>query len=218
MNLTQFFSQRSKCPFCEKQLVYTVLPNRRQCMKYEGDRCVVLIDMNGLHKNDTDYKVGLSFGMEDNSFQVEFYAKDGTAKYCDAVPAHLIEKFHKLNRALNYECAFVRKCETCYRYYSCSNILEFNFKSQKLDGEIELNYEFFSFVKSTEDPDVAKIICLVNQYDKSNSLISYHCGSTSTAVYNNIYPDNSQTISLPLIPFVSVEETSQRISNLITFS
>jgi len=228
MNLAEFLNHQSTCPFCLEPLVTGFVPNRKQTVRYEEGRLVVLFDMNALQKIHGNYKVGYSFGLTDNSFQIEFYTGVGTANYYDNVPLHLIEKFRDFDKAMGASYAISRHCKKCYHYSSGSQRFGLNFRTQSVDDGLELGYELFMFVKPTEDPDKAKVMVLSNKYYETmdgtravpspSSQLHYYRGHPSTARYDHPYPQSKQRLILPFIPFVSPEETGQRLNNLIVFS
>lgn len=231
MNLTDFFKIQSKCPFCDSLLVTSFLPNRKQTIRYEDDRLLIVYDMKGIDRGN-NYKVGYSFGMQDNSFHIEFFNSAGQADYYNEAPLHLIEKFYEFHKNLGALYSFNRQCRFCFRYNSGSKAFQLNFRTMQLDNPntIELGYESFGFVMSDSQSvgaEQAKIMILHNQYYGNEShpvprsTLHYWKGHADTVRYDRPFLSaylSKQFITLPLVPFVSEKETARRLNNLIIFS
>lgn len=191
----------------------------------EDGRLRVMFDMDGLKSGEKDYKVGYSFGLQDSSFFIDFYTKEGERFY-DQVSLNLLEKFRRFHNNLQALYSFSRKCFYCYRFNSNSNRISLNFRTQKI-GDIELAYETFGFAIPAEEN--YKIIVLSNRHketdphDRSSyidprSMVHFWRGDEREARYDYKMPQNYETLILPPIPFVSVEETRQRLNSLLVFA
>jgi hypothetical protein len=220
MSLSDFISHRDKCPFCDTSLVTFFHSTRKQSIRYEDHRMLAIFDMNGLNKSEVSYKVGYSLNMNDNSFQIEFFT-DHNGMYFNAVTLGMLEKFKEFHRNLGGRYSISRKCTFCKKYSYSSQRFGINFKTQQTE-DISAAHESFSFVLPTEED--CKIIILSNKYFSLTvfpppmSEVHFWRGSPSDAAYDRPYPSRRQLLTLPFIPFVSVEATSKRLNGLLNFS
>lgn len=219
MNLQQFIDFRSKCPICDGNLFTQFHSNRRQVVKYENERAKFTMWLDTLIKKQQPYKAAYSFGLLDNSVVIEFYTKDDKHFYEES-PEFLRKRFLELHDNLNKaNFRFSRECANnqclCYNYYS--NFFQIDLKRacfEELDVRIEqiclshpLPNEKFRNYK------------LVNHLNLKKTNLSFWKDSMKIDnVYNMIYDSITTNLELPLIPFVSVEETIKRLNSLIIFS
>lgn len=217
MTLNDLIKYRNNCPFCSEKLITHFHSTRRQSIKYYDNRTVVIFDMNGLNKTQVDYKVGYSFGLEDDSFQIEFFTDDGTI-YFNAVSSDMMKKFMEFHRNLGMQYSFYRTCTFCKKYSYNSNRFGLNFKSQKTE-EVSLAHESFAFALPAAE-GASKVIILSNKYlfESPISEVHFWRGLPEDANYDRPYPPGHQMLILPFIPFVSVQETAHRINSLLIFS
>lgn len=212
MNLQEFIDYRHQCPICGYASMTTKLGKRsRQIAKHEDGRLMFMFDMRGLKRGQPDYKAGVSFDKFDNTFYVEFFTED-SVKYYDQVPSHLLEKYRIMNSNIG-SLPLRRECTACHNYEYNSPELQLDFKNQQVIG-IGVYVEGFGLHVPFQDG--YKNIALVNFGNHSeitvwNSQLPY----TFSSPY---YPTDSLKLTLPPIPFVSVEETTRRINALLPFS
>lgn len=219
MTLDELVKYRTECPFCHEKLVTYFHSTRRQSIRYEDNRLVAIFDMNGLNKTQIDYKVGYSFSLADDSFQIEFFTDEGTV-YFNAITTDMLGKFKEFHRNLGGKYSFSRKCTFCKKYSYSSKRFELNFKTRTTE-EISLAHESFGFVLQKDDE--CKVIILSNKYfsllaPPPMSEVHFWRGSPSDANYDRPYPPRRQMLALPFIPFVSVQETAHRLNGLLTFA
>jgi hypothetical protein len=217
MKLHDFLHHRETCPSCQYPLLTKFLP-RKQSIKYEDDYIVIVTDMSSIKKNQPDYKVGYSMSLQNNSFHIDFFTKDGV-KFDKEIPIHLVEKFRELDRYLAGMYVFYRTCGNCFKYTSSTSPINFDFSSSTFE-ELELRYESFCLSVPIKDDDKVKIMVLCNFTDKRDpeSIVYYWRGNETEARCDKQYSAHAQFLSLPRIPFVSVEETTKRLSGLLTFA
>jgi len=218
MTLNELVKYRSNCPFCNEKLITYFHSTRKQTIRYEDNRLVAIFDMNGLNKTQVGYKVGYSFSLEDDSFQIEFFTDEGTI-YFNAITTGMLEKFKEFHRNLGGKYSFSRKCTFCKKYSYNSKIFELNFKGSHSE-EISLAHESFAFALPAAE-GASKVIILSNKYPFECLPISevhFWRGLPEDANYDRPYPPGQQLLVLPFIPFVSVQETANRINSLLTFS
>lgn len=215
MNLRQFLEYKTHCPICKTQLVTSFHSIKKQVVRYEDDRLLVLFRLDALGKKQIDYKVGYSFGLDDHSWYVEFYTRDSVRFEKDS-PDFLRERFKELNKNLG-SYIFHRHCAKCYCYNYSTKSFDLSFKTGKIP-EIEICLEYFGLGQHINDG--YKIYKLLNDYEGNKSTLIYlrtndpfwarsDCGAT---------PSNMNMIQLSLIKFASKEETILRINKLLVFS
>jgi hypothetical protein len=217
VNLNELIKHRTTCPFCSEKLVTYFHSTRRQTIKYDDNRIIAIFDMNSLNKTQVNYKVGYSFCLEDNSFQIEFFTDDGTI-YFNAINTDMMKKFMEFHRNLGGRYSFSRKCTFCKKYTYSSKQFGLNFKTSQTE-DTSLAHESFAFALSTTE-GASKVIILSNKYlfDSPISEIHFWRGLPEDANYDRPYPPGHQLLVLPFIPFVSIQETANRINGLLIFS
>ena len=218
MNLREFIDQRTHCPICDSALVTQFISNRKQKIKLVDDRFMVIFVMKALSANQHDYEIGYSFDLDKNHFMVEFFSEWDHHKQ---VPMHLIEKFKEFHKNLG-PCKFYRRCTFCNRYTKCSTPFSLDFRKQEMDtgfwDSLSMAYESFGLSLPTEGG--FKIMHLSNFYmaEEQSQLIWFRSDSESEARLDWSMPNKRSERQLPLVPFVSKEETARRLNNLITFA
>jgi hypothetical protein len=218
MNLREFIDQRPLCPICDTALVTQFISSRKQKTKLIDNRFVVIFVMKALSTNQPDYEVGYSFDMDTNHFMVEFYSE---WDHRDNVPMHMIDKFKDFHKNLG-PCKFYRRCTFCNRYTKCSTPFSLDFRKQKMDTGLwdTLGVAYESFGLSIPTENGFKIMHLSNFHmvEEESQLTWFRADSESQARLDWSLPNNRSEKRLPFIPFVSKEETTKRLNNLITFA
>lgn len=218
MNLREFIDSRTHCPICDTALITRFISQRKQKIKIENDRLVAVFVMKSMRVNQPDYEIGYSFDLDNNNFMVEFYSE---WDHHGQVPMHLIDKFKEFHKNLG-PCKFYRKCTFCNRYSKSSIFFNLDFKKQKIDTQlwngIETAYE--SFGLSIPSEAGAKIIHLSNFHitEPHSRILWFRADDESYARLDWSIPPKHSEKKLDLIPFVSKEETTKRINNLLTFA
>lgn len=218
MNLREFIDQRTHCPICDTALITQFISQRKQKIKIENDRLVAVFVMKGMRVNQPDYEIGYSFDLNSNHFMVEFYSE---WDHHGQVPMHLIEKFKEFHKNLG-PCKFYRRCTFCNRYAKCTTPFTLDFRNQSLDTgfweSLGVTYESFGLTIPTEGG--FKIIHLSNFYmgEEQSQLSWFRSDSESDARLDWALPSKRSERKLPLVPFISKDETAKRLNNLITFA
>ena len=234
MNLKEFLNYRKNCPLCDGPLTTYLHSKKRQSIRYENGRMVVIFLLKSTKGKGLDYKVGYSFGLEDNSFCAEFYDKS-LFRYEKEIPLFLVNRFKELNHNLK-DLRFYRVCNSCQRYDYISFPFRINLKNNILEswlirsesfvfiqnygGALDDRYRVYR-VNNWHSPD--------NDYNQANgdkkwialdeSWITYWITeNAASARIDGPIPNLATALQLPLIPFISKEETFSRIKKLITFS
>ena len=226
MNIGEFLNYRKACPICDSGLTISFLPSRKNAARYENGRLLITSAMSGLKKGQGDYKVGYSFGLNDDSFAIEFFDNietDTVGSYYGITPIHLIEKFKKLDTNLGGAYRFCMRCTNCKRYQVDSSYFALDFKTATIE-DIEIDLETIGLTIPIEDK--FKIIIMANfigvmaNYEPQTILTYWRSNNEKEAQIDFMISKISQPneITLPLIPFVSREETAHRLDKLITFS
>jgi hypothetical protein len=223
MNLKQFFNYRKNCPLCDSPLTTYLHSKKRQVIKYENNRAVVIFPLTSIKSKKTEHKVGYSFGLDDHSFCVEFYDKN-LFRYEKEVPLFLINRFKELSKNLK-ELRFYRVCNNCQRYNYISFSFKIDFKNNILKPW-RLRSEYFGFIQNYGGglDDRYRIYRVTNWHSLGNdgeneSWINYWITkNVFEAEFDSPMPVPVNSLHLPFIPFVSKEETLERIKKLILFS
>jgi len=187
---------------------------------------VVLFRLDALGKHQIDYKVGYSFGLDDNSWQVEFYNQDNIRFEKDS-PNFLMKRFKELDKNLG-DYKFYKHCGKpgCCRYNYSSTIFRLDYKHGKLGSlsnspVMTVGMEYIGMSSPTEDG--YKVYKLLNDYKSSRSTLIFgkHPSELITRSdwgMHNPPIDTLGIIQTSLIKFSSKEETMERVSKLIVFS
>jgi hypothetical protein len=211
MNLKEFINHRHICPFCDFPLNLSFHSKKWQNIKYEDDRLVIMFRMDGLKRNQKDFKVTYSFGLNDNSWFINFFSKE--EKLIEEAPNYLRERFREMNKNLSLY-RFYKSCANCNKFNYSSNYFDLNFKTANL-GKLEIVWEDFRFFKPNPNGGY-KGYQLINKPNLNETVICY--GACSTNDFPPNYPMGFQDITIPLIKFTSKDETLERIQKLIVFS
>lgn len=232
MTLKEFLNYRTRCPLCDNGLNTKFHSERQQVIRYEDDRINFHVNMDGMTKKDNDYKVAYSFGMNDNSFKLEIYKKSDPPYgnlFDRSVPIDVLKKFRRLNQNLSLsprspsqepapaEYKIYRYCKSCnkYRYSSA------HFKLFLESATYEIPFvatEYFGMYQKVKD--TYKVYRLFNYYSAGLSTIQFGRFSHEWIVDLQVGspPERLDKMELPLIEFVSAEETMKRLNTLIIFS
>lgn len=215
MNINQFLSYRDHCPLCGNKLNIIFHSHKSQKIRFEEDRLNVLFNLDGLKKKHMDYKVGYSFSLEDNSFRIEFYTKDERRFDIDS-PLFLINRFKELNNNLKGYHIY-KHCLMCWCYWYGSEYLNLDFSKAEVEDFL-IEKEYFGLTAPADDNSI-KVFKLMNYYNTNKSAISCFIGfSAREAISDYSIPANASQFTLPLIRFVSKEETMDKIKKILLFS
>lgn len=226
MNLKQFFDYRKTCPICDDVLVTSFHSQKKQSIRYEDNRFIVIFRLDALKNKQINYKVGYSFGLEDNSWYVEFYFQD-EKRFENDSPNFLRERFKELDKNLG-QYKFYRHCTGCCCYNYSSNDFYLDYDLAVIN-DLTVNVEYIGMLQPVETG--FKVYKLLNDYGGSKSTIVFgrhpsenivrsDAGVINRQQYGNYYSSafNLDMIQVPLIKFSSKEETMERISKLLIFS
>lgn len=201
---------------CDNALITSFHSFKRQTVRTEDGRLVVIFFLNSLKKKHITYKVGYSFGLHDNSFQAEFYTQDDR-RFENDTPLFLIDRFKALDTNMK-GYRFYKHCGYCKRYtYSSNRITPINYSDPRIQ-ELHIASESIGMV-SVLGPENYRIIRMDNNLKEGLTQVS--CWKADHMLGCSVeYPASwdADSLSLPLIPFVSKEETMDRILTLLTFS
>ena len=149
MNLREFLSFKQECPFCNKTLSFCFHSQKRQTIRYEENRLIVLFRLSGLKKHQIDYKVGYSFGLSDNSWRVEFYTQD-EKRFENDSPQFLRDRFRELDRNLKNTYRFYKHCKTCGRYNYMSDVFSLDLRKPSI-GNLSVGNEYYGLAQPVDD-------------------------------------------------------------------
>lgn len=217
MNIQEFIDERTHCPICNTTLITQFISSRKQKIKLENDRLVVVFVMKSMSVNQPDYEVGYAFNPRDNTFHMEFYSE---WDHHGHVPMHLIDKFKDFHKNLG-TCKFIRKCAFCNRYSKSSIPFDLNFKTGTLDTKfydgLQVSYESFGLTLPANDE--FKIMFLNNfpMMNKSE-IFWFRSDMENSARIDWMLPQKHNKVVVELVPFISKDDTTKRINNLLTFA
>ena len=214
MNLKEFNNYRKLCPICDTPLVTGFHSNKQQSIRYEGNSMKVMFFLHPLTKHQKRYRVAYHFNIVDHSFSIEFYMPDGSARF-ESIPDFLRLRFLEFHKNLK-EFKFFRGCTFCLQYAYTTKFFKIDLK-QVICEPLEVWSEEVGLVHPLADGH--RIYRMYNMYGDKKSTILVWNGVPSEAAINLGYsPKRVSRMDLPLIPFVSKEETINRLNNLIVFS
>lgn len=217
MKLREFFAYRKDCPVCKSPLATSFHSQKKQKVRYEDDRYLVLFDLKPIKKQQLSYKVGYSLGLDDNSVYIDFYTKDEVR--LDTSPFHLMERFRELDFNLK-DYKIYKHCTACRRYNYSTEYLKLNYKNCSM-GDITVNSEYIIMVHPSGG-DGYKVYKMLNYYNAKETWLNYGKVKTDDIIISP-NPDAAM-MELPnmlrtcIIPFTSHDETMNRLGKLITFS
>lgn len=215
MNLQEFIAYRECCPICNQRLITSFHSEKKQTLRFEDNRLLVVFWLNALKKHQINYKVGYSFSLTDNSWYAEFYNKDDKRFESDT-PEFLRNRFKELDKNLGgYK--FYRHCTSCRRYNYSTNTFNLDFQSGTVK-KMCLNMEFIGL--STQLDDGYKVYRLLNDYQSNKSTLMYGKRTTEehTQYYSLVGAHKFDLLETPIIKFTSAQETVDRLGKIILFS
>ena len=217
MNLSEFLNYKTTCPLCESDLNIVFHSQKKQSIRLEDKRLLIKFPLDALKKGQVDYKVGYSFGLEDNSWYIEFYNKVN-ARFDNEAPSYLIDRFKELNKNLA-EYHFYRSCP-CACYYYRSNPFKLEFKSSNI-GELEVHAEYIGVSQMLDEHKEKsfKNFVLINDYlAGKSSFVLEKSASPLNVRYDHVHVPNESYTQTSLIKFTNKEETMERLKKLLVFS
>lgn len=184
---------------------------------------MVIFVMKALSANQHDYEIGYSFDLDSNHFMVEFFSEWDHHKQ---VPMHLIEKFREFHinflRSSSGICRFYRRCTFCNRYSKASTNFDLDLKSGKIDTAIydglQIAYESFGLLLDTDDG--CKVMHLSNFHSpiQESQILWFRSYDQNNARLDWSIPTKHSKVTVALVPFISKDETTKRVNNLLTFA
>lgn len=215
MNLQEFIGYREKCPICDNKLITCFHSQKKQYLRFEENRLLVVFWMNALKKHQIDYKVGYSFGLTDNSWYAEFFNKDDVRFENDS-PQFLRDRFKELDKNLGgYK--FYRHCTLCQRYNYSTNTFQLDYQTATVK-KLCLNMEFIGLIAPIDDG--FKVYRLLNDYMSNRSTLLFGKVIAEQTTYFD--PAGSahglQSLQTPLIKFTTPIETVDKLNKIILFS
>jgi hypothetical protein len=219
MNLREFMDFRKKCPMCGGLLITFFHSNRKQIIRYKDEQVSFIFKLDTLNKRQKSYQVAYAFGVTDYQFTIEFYKKSGEHYYTES-PNFLRKRFKELhvNLAKNF-FKFYRECvnPSCAQYSYNTSYFEIDFKTATY-GPLEIGRENITLIYPLPgESDKCRVYRLNNYLPGKKTLLQFWKGVPEEANLNWNIPSEAAALELPLIPFVSKEETLKRLNNLIIF-
>ena len=181
---------------------------------YRDDRLIIYHSLKPLRASGSKFKVGYSFGLEDNSRYIDFFED----KLClEDIPNHLIIKFKDLNRNLK-DMRFHQTCSivSCRNYWRESQKINKNMGEPFLEGGPRADHEYYIFNLPVEGG--CRIYELVNFYSEDCSYL-YFGFHTQEHIDQGI-PVPLQYMKLPLVVISSTDTDKilEKIKTIVLFS
>jgi len=212
MNIQQLINHRKSCPICEKSLTSKFYSETVRCdvIKYDNGRYHSSFLMSDLNHKKT-YEITYSF--DDDSFYIDFKInnkeKNDNYKY---IPLSLINEFYTFSNRLS-PYSIIIECINCNKYLLES--MPFNL-SKNATYNLEIDREIFGL--SIHANNEYKNFVMNNYTNKEFSDIVYWKSIKDESMLDDFYPVVSEAIILPIIEFISGNETAKRVNSLLTFS
>lgn len=226
MNIAEFLEYRSNCPLCGDKLITFLHSQKQQSVKHEENRLVFQFRMDGLKKQDAHYKIGYSFGLKDNSWQMEAYQYD--MRLDNYITNRVMERFKELDKNLG-SYVFYRACTgpKCYCYNYKSNRFKLSYATGQImnltdrSAVLRVSTEYIGMCTPLDKG--FKIYKLLNDYSggKSNLVYGRHqdpCIARSDWGTNNPPIHELDLIQTAIIKFSTKQDTMERINKLLVFS
>lgn len=221
MKLREFLNYRKNCPICNDPLTVAFHSERRQKIRYEDERMLILFPLEKIKKHHQNYKVGYSLGLDDNSLGVEFYTMD-EERYCNNSPMFLITRFKELDQNLGVYKIY-KHCHSCNGYTYASDYITLNYKKCSF-GELTIHTEFFIVTKPASNG--IKVFKILNYYASKETFLNYgivtvkhqYSPFSTRPIKGTDELDLDNNIHTSLIPFTSHDEVANRLDKLILFS
>lgn len=209
MNLRDFlYHYRPMCPLCGAGLQTKFLPSRQCTIVCEDDKLVISTVMKGMRSREPSYKIKYFFGLDDNSFGVDFCDPDNQAAL--SVPIWKINQFRSFNRNSGLRF-FTRECASCCNYWFSSN--NFELPPPSTVAKIDLNIGFETYILTDGSRYFKLVNCLGMPISAAYPKLPY-----SVLQCGNITDNKAENMILPYISFISKEETTRRLATLLPFS
>lgn len=220
MNLQEFIDYRKICPICTGNLLTGFHSSRKQVIKYEDNRVTFTFDLKAIKPWQKSYRASYSFGLLDNSFLVEFYTKEGELYYKET-PQFLRDRFMELHKNLDkMKFKFYRECVNprCAKYGYTTKYFKFNLNKASFEdlGIWSENVVLTYSLPEQEDYRIYRMHNILT--DRKTTLNIWKYYSDEVSIFSNIPGEGATTLELPLIPFISKDETMKRLNNLIPFT
>lgn len=223
MNLSEFQKYRENCTSCGYPMV-TRLGLRQQSSRLEDGRLIILFTLDkldrkcGRSREKEKYKVGYSFGLEDNSWHVEFYSKDGL-KFVNEAPTFLMERFKELDKNLP-DHTFFRICQNCHSHFYQSNTFVLDRHNARIlcpEDSIVVKKEYLGIATPIED-QWFKILKIRNDYDGGTCHLSYGRTEHHYTAHARVEHSALHRVDLPLLDLSNKQKVEERLHKLLVFS
>ena len=219
MNLKDFLNYRTECPICQSQLVITFHSQKRQAIKYEGTKLVIVFYMDAITKNTNSYQVGYYIDTITNDFYIDFFARRNNEKLDLSVPVSVLNRFKDMNENLSSYCIY-KNCKNCRNYHYSSDYFLINLKTCNI-GDLSISKEYFGLIQLIGMDDGYKAYKLVNYYNNNTSLLVY--GKINSEQYSQYYKegiaaiDMQNSIKTGIINFSNTKDIVDRLNKLLIF-
>jgi len=168
--------------------------------------------MNSIRKGQKPYKIGFSFGMEDNSFAIEFCDAEEKHWFENEIPLWLIDRYRKFNQNQK-DGIFYKYCSNCPGYYYSSNIIVLNHKTGFIDDLI-VESEWVRVEKPTKNDDVTKVYIIKNCYNKQLTfVILKKVPKDKKDIYDNL----TEPLKIPLLSLIPLDDLLDKLDVLAPF-
>lgn len=205
------------CPLCGVELPIIFHSARRQKIRFEENKILFIFGLYSI-SNRLEHRAAYSFDLNSNGWCAEFYNKEADIRLEKIHPLPR-ERFKKLDTNTG-DYIFFAQCNSsgCCKYVRTSNKFSLDFKNAST-GPLTVDSEQF-LLELPAVNGVFKSHRLSNFYNEGSSYLESESWKDQDVKYRGIdsLVSKCEILKLPIIPFVSKEETISRINKLLIFS
>jgi len=222
MKIREFLSYKNNCPVCSSDNFKILLHStRQQQVKIENDRLIVRFDLLPLTKGETKYAITYSFGLDDNSFFIDFHNKN-SYKSKDCVPLATIRRFRTLDTNLR-RYVIIKLCQNCHKYYYVSETFRMDYKNCCISN-LTINEECFRLNCKLPNNKL-RLFTVSNSLLKRTTTVEYSQNYDELNImpplspypYQSFHKNKRGELTFDLIELSDPESFIDRLNNLIAF-
>jgi hypothetical protein len=222
MKIREFLSYKNNCPVCSSNNFKILLQStRKQEVKIENDRLVVRFDLLPLTKDEVAYAITYYFGLDDNSFFIDFHNKS-SYKSKEYVPLDTIRRFRTLDTNLR-RYVIIKLCKNCHKYYYVSETFRMDYKNCSI-GELIVNEECFRLDCKLPSGRF-RSFTVSNSLTKNTTTVEYSqtddepnpTPPLSPYRHQSFHGNKRKELTFDLIELSDPEGFIERLNNLIVF-
>ena len=174
-----------------------------------------------LTKGETKYAITYSFGLDDNSFFIDFHNKN-SYKSKDCVPLATIRRFRTLDTNLR-RYVIIKLCQNCHKYYYVSETFRMDYKNCCISN-LTINEECFRLNCKLPNNKL-RLFTVSNSLLKRTTTVEYSQNYDELNImpplspypYQSFHKNKRGELTFDLIELSDPESFIDRLNNLIAF-